>query len=48
MVIGGVVMFAQFEDGGDLTGPETEGYYGIASRYRFTPVREKLLLGRSS
>jgi len=48
VIIEGVPMWAQFEDGGDLTGPETEGYYGAASRYRFTPVRERLLPGRSS
>lgn len=48
VVIEGVTMWAQYEDGGDLTGPESEGYYGLAARYRFTPIREKLLLGRSS
>lgn len=46
VTIEGVTMWAQYEDGGDLVGPETEGFYGIASRYRFTPIREKLLLGR--
>lgn len=48
VVIEGVTMWSVYEDGGDLTGPETEGYYGLAARYRLTPIREKLLLGRSS
>lgn len=48
VVIEGITMWAFFEEGGDLTGPENEGYYGAASRYRFIPIRERLLPGRSS
>jgi hypothetical protein len=44
--IGGVYMWAVWEDSSDLTGPEREGYYGLASRFTFTPIREKLLAGR--
>jgi hypothetical protein len=45
-VIEGVTMWSSFEDGGDLVGPAREGVYGTAARYRFTPVRERLLSGR--
>lgn len=48
VVIEGVAMWAQFEDGGELTGPDREGYFGLSSRFRFTPVRGRLLPGRSS
>ena len=48
VVIEGIPMWSFYEDGGELTGPEREGYYGMASRFRFTPIRDRLLPGRGS
>lgn len=42
-LIAGIYMWASFEEGGDLTGPSREGYHGMASRFRFTPVRQRRL-----
>ena len=43
MFIEGIYMWSFFEDSSDLQGPEREGYHGMASRFQFTPIRERLL-----
>lgn len=48
VTIQGVTMWSRWEDGGDLVGPSRQGFYGMAARFRFTPIREHLLLGRGS
>lgn len=45
-LIEGIYMWAVFEQSVSLTGPAREGFFGQASRFIFTPIREKLLSGR--
>lgn len=37
---GGMSMWAQYVDGGDLSVPERDGYYGRAIRFQLTPLTE--------
>lgn len=46
-LIEGVFMWSFYLDGADLTGPAREGYHGRAIRFRFDPIRARLLAGRS-
>jgi len=41
--IAGIYMWSMFEEGGDLDGPSREGVHSMASRFRFTPIRQRRL-----
>lgn len=48
--IEGVYMFAFYDEGGELEGPDRESatdVFARAARFRFVPIRERLLEGRS-
>lgn len=38
---GGVIMWAQYEEGSVLASPDRNGFAGRAIRFRFTPLRER-------
>ena len=47
--IEGVYMFSVFTDGASLVdAPDRAGFYGRAVRFRLSPIREDLRLGRST
>lgn len=39
--IGGMPMWAQYQDGETLAEPDRDGYFGRAIRFRLTPLRER-------
>lgn len=41
ITLNGVQMWAQYEDGAVLAMPERSGFYGRASRFRLTPLRQQ-------
>lgn len=41
VTIGGVMMWAQYEDGAMLASPDRDGYFARAVRFRFTPLRDR-------
>lgn len=38
---GGLIMWAQYQDGAVLAAPDRDGSHGRSVRFRFTPLREK-------